>query len=180
MPRRTSYKAARLRYLVVARLESAGLADNQIAACTGYSPKTITKLLADPVYREWRNARLSNGISQIDAIISDDDKEMKIALRELVPSAIRTLELGMNSDKEELRIKAATEILDRDQRFNKQQNIAVAHFHTFSQGDLDRARELAKQLKGKDTESPSEHIPLQLPAGDVIEIEPSPSTEAST
>ena len=151
MPRRAVYTALRLRWLVIARLETAGLNDTDISNCTGYSRPRVKKTLEDPAYLEWRNARLTNAVSAIDHIISNDDKEMKLSLRELVPAAIKALENALHSNKEEIQLRAAAEILDRDQRFNKQQNIAVAHIHTFSEGDLDRARQLAKQLKGKDT-----------------------------
>jgi hypothetical protein len=170
MPRRAVHASLRLRWLVIARLESAGLSGPDIAKCTGYSERRIKTSLLDPAYQEWRNARLSNAVSAIDHIISNDDKEMKLSLRELVPAAIKALENALHSNKEEIQLRAASEILDRDQRFNKQQNIAVAHIHTFSQGDLDRARELAKQLKGKD-ESPIEHITLGLPNGDTIDVD---------
>ena len=170
MPRRAVYASLRLRWLVIARLETAGLSAPDIAKCTGYSPRRIKTTLVDPSYQEWRKARTDNAISAIDHIISNDDKEMKLSLRELVPAAIRTLELAMNSDKEEIRLRAATEILDRDQRFNKQQNIAVAHIHTFSEGDLERARTLAKQLRQKDDEPAISHTPLELPTGDTIDI----------
>jgi hypothetical protein len=170
MPRRAAWQATKLRWAVIARLETAGFSDLEISRCTGFSEPRVTRTLQEPAYQEWRKARLNNAISAIDQLISNDDKEMKLSLRELVPAAIRTLENSLNSDKEEIRLRAAQEILDRDQRFNKQQNIAVAHIHTFSQGDLDRARELAKQLKGKD-DSPIEHIPLGLPRGDTIDVE---------
>src|ERR1700679_3006762 len=180
MPRRAIYAASRLRWLVIARLELAGLSSTDIAKCTGYSQRRIKTSLLDPAYQEWRNARLTNAVSAIDHIISNDDKEMKLSLRDLVPAAIRTLELGMNSKDESIRLRAATEILDRDQRFNKQQNIAAAHIHTFSEGDLERARTLAKQLKSKDDDSIS-HTTLELPqVVETIDITASTSVESQS
>jgi len=143
------YKAVRLRWLVVARLESAGLETYQIAQCTSFPYRKVVKILDDPAYQEWRNARIRNGISAIDAVISQDAQEMKLSLRELVPAAIRALERALESPKEEIQLRAATEILDRDERFNKHAQLTVTH-QLIPAGDLERARAIARELRPKD------------------------------
>lgn len=119
------------------------------------SRSRIATTLRSPTYQEWRNARLKSAVSAIDAIISQDDRAMKEGLRELVPLAIATLEKSLSSDDESIRLRAAQEILDRDERFNKAAVQIIEH--RIPQAELDRARELAKQLRPQTLHALSEH-----------------------
>ena len=145
MPRRANLHRQRLRWLVIARLQNTGMGEESISACTGYSVKHVRMTLESPVYQEWVNSRLRNAVSAIDATISQDTEAMRTGLRELVPLAIRTLESALNAKDEGLRVRAAVEVLDRDERFSKQQqNVTV---HLIPQAELDKARKLARELK---------------------------------
>jgi hypothetical protein len=116
-----------------------------------------------PAYQEWRNARLSNGISAIDHIISGDAQEMKTALRELVPAAIQTLAFSLKDKDSGIRLRAAAEILDRDERFNKTTQSTLIHSFSIPEVDLERARAIARELRPIDSTSVLDVQPLQLP-----------------
>src|ERR1700722_13772277 len=148
MPRAGAFTRQRMRWLVLARLEQACLTADQIAKVTGKNPRTIARTLDHPAYQEWRNARVNKGISAIDAILSQDAQEMKTALRELIPAAIHRLETALQSKDESIALRAATEILDRDERFQKTQNLAVTH-SLIPSAEIDRARALARELRSK-------------------------------
>lgn len=145
----------RLRWLVIARLQTIGISEDEMSSCTGMSRSRIATTLRSPTYQEWRNARLKSAVSAIDAIISQDDRAMKEGLRELVPLAIATLEKSLSSDDESIRLRAAQEILDRDERFNKAAVQIIEH--RIPQSELDRARELAKQLRPQTLHALSDH-----------------------
>jgi len=140
-------KATRLRWLVIARLESAGLGCAKIAECTMFHPMTVQRVLDSAAYQEWRNARFSNGISAIDHIISGDAKEMKLALRELVPAAIHALGNALADKDPSIRMRAAAEILDRDERFNKQAVQVIQHTYAIPEAEKQRALAIIKELK---------------------------------
>jgi hypothetical protein len=178
MPRRQVYKAIRLRWLVVARLESAALNPSQIAKCTGFSDKTVSRTLANPQYQEWRDARHQNAISAIDHLISQDAQEMRTSLRELVPAAIRALENGLSSDDETIRLRSAVEILDRDERFSKTAQVNVTH-QLIPAADLERAREIARELKPKQIidlpqlpAAPCDTQPIEVSAANIVHDPP--------
>jgi phage portal protein BeeE len=142
----------RMRWLVVARLEQACLSASQIAAVTGKNPRTIQRTLDQAAYQEWRDARVSKGVSAIDYLLAQDAQEMKANLRELIPAAIYHLESALKSTDENVALRAAIEILDRDERFNKTQQVAVMHL--IPQAELDRARILARELRKSSTSTP--------------------------
>ena len=169
MPRKRNLKAQRLRWLVLARLELAGLDASKMAQVTGYSHRTIGRTLELPVYQEWRDARMANGISAIDHIISGDAKEMKLALRELVPAAIQRLASALQSDDESIAIRAAESILDRDERFNKAAAQTITHTFTIPESEKQRAFAILKELK--DSQPPREvHLPGET---SVLDVTPS-------
>ncbi len=145
MPRRGAFMRQRMRWLVVARLETAAIPADRIAQITGYHVRTITRTLENPTYQEWRNARISNGVSAIDHLLADDAREMKSALKELIPAAIHRLSICLQSKDESIALRAAVEILDRDERFQKAQIIAHTH-ELVPQAQLDLARKLAREL----------------------------------
>jgi hypothetical protein len=133
----------------VVRLELAGLDMPQIARLTKRSIIKIQRTLEDPYYKEWRQARLDQRSSILDRQLSTDSAEMQTQLRELIPLAIRTYEYALTHASENIpaAIKAADSILDRDVRFSKQSTSVVEH--RIPQAELDKARELAKQLKAQ-------------------------------
>jgi hypothetical protein len=143
-----------MRWLVVCRLETAAIPADRIAQITGYHTRTIERTLENPSYQEWRDARLSNRVSAIDYLLADDAKEMKTALRELIPAAIHRLSLCLQSSDESIALRAATEILDRDERFSKTQQVAIMHL--IPQAELDRARILARELRKQSTSTPQQ------------------------
>jgi len=66
-------------------------------------------------------------------------------LSELVPAAIRCIVRALRSENESTGLRAAVGVLERDARFNKTQQVAVAHLIPSEQ--LERARRLAGELK---------------------------------
>lgn len=144
--RSTIERKNQLRWQRIVRLETAGLPTEQIAKLSGYTYDQVRRTLESRHYQEWRNARLSNRVSAIDEALSADTEQMRTALRELVPVAIRTLEKALDSPDALTRLRAATEILDRDNRFTKSQNIAVKH-ELVPAKELESARKLARELR---------------------------------
>jgi hypothetical protein len=118
-----------------------------IAKLTKRSIRKIDRTLQDPFYKEWREARVQQRSSILDRQISKDTIEMQSQIQELIPLAIRTYEYALTHASENIpaAIKAADSILDRDVRFSKQSTSVVEH--RIPQAELDRARDLAKQLK---------------------------------
>jgi len=82
---------------------------------------------------------------------------MKLAMRESLESALK-------SKDESIALRAAVEILNRDERFNKAQNIGVTHQFTISQAEKDRALAIIKELK---VVKPQDETP-------VLDVETSP------
>jgi hypothetical protein len=71
---------------------------------------------------------------------------MKTALRELVPAAIHTLASSLKDKDSGIRLRAAAEILDRDERFNKASTVLNQAF-IIPEVDLERARAIARELR---------------------------------
>jgi hypothetical protein len=86
---------------------------------------------------------------------------MRAQLRELVPAAIRYIERALRSEDESIGFRAAVEVLDRDERFNKSSQTGVTHTFVIPEHDLERARAIARELKPIDVEaSPLAVTPL--------------------
>lgn len=122
------------------------MGEDSISACTGFSVAHVRLTLESPAYQEWVNSRLRNAVSVIDATLSADAESMRLGLRELVPLAIHRLEKALESTEESIALRAAAEILDRDARFTKAQNIAITH-QLIPAKELERARDLARELR---------------------------------
>jgi|SRR5215469_1493402 len=123
--RSTLERKNQLRWQKIVRLES--LPVEQIAKLSGYTYNQVRRTLESAYYQEWRKAKLEGRVSAFDRELSECSEEMKARLRELVPIAIRTLENALRSENEAVSLRAAIEILDRDGRFNKTEQVVVAH-----------------------------------------------------
>jgi hypothetical protein len=154
-----------LRWLTLARLEGLGLSLREMARQGGMSLRQVRTALKNPAYQEFRDARLQSRVSALDRAFAEDNEQMKTALRELVPAAIHRMEAALNSKDESIALSAASEILDRDERFNKTQQVAVTHA-LIPSAEIERARELARELRAKqthETETQSEAAVLPRP-----------------
>jgi len=143
-----------LRWQRIVRLDGLGLPVEQIAKLSGYTYNQVRRTLESPYYQECRKAKLEGRVSAFDRELSECSEEMKARLRELVPIAISSLENALCSEHEAVRLRAAIEILDRDERFNKTEQVAVAHIIPSEQ--LERARKLARELKELEVTPPTE------------------------
>lgn len=137
------------RWHKIGRLDA--LPFKEIAKLTGYTENQVRRTVESPYYQEWKTTKLRPGVSIFDRELSEDTEEMRAELRELVPVAIKRLEAALHSENDSIALRAAVEVLDRDERFNKGQSIAVTHKHEISAADLNRAREIARQLRSKET-----------------------------
>src|SRR5215472_9081916 len=145
--RSTIERKNQLRWQRIVRLDGLGLPVQQIAKRLGYTYDQVRRTLESPYYQEWRKARLEGRVSAFDRELSEDTEEMRAELRALVPPAIRCIERALCSENESIGLRAAVEVLDRDARFNKAQNIGVTHQFTISQAEKDRALAIIKELK---------------------------------
>jgi hypothetical protein len=159
--RSTIERRNQLRWQKIVRLD--GLPIEQIAKQLGYTYDQVRRTLESPYYQEWRKAKLEGGVSAFDHILAEDAEEMKLSLRELVPAAIRKLECALRSTDESIALRAAEAILDRDERFNKTAQMAVAHTFIIPEHDLERARAIARELKPIDVEASPLAVTPSLP-----------------
>ena len=126
------------------RLDGLGFPVEQIAKLSGYTYNQVRRTLESPYYQECRKAKLEGRVSAFDRELSKCSEEMKARLRELVPIAISSLENALRSEHAAVRLRAAIEILDRDERFNKTEQVAAAHI--IPEEQVARARKLAREL----------------------------------
>lgn len=131
----------------IVRLELAGLDAPAIARLCKRSRRKIDRTLSDPWYQEWRQARVEQRTSILDRSLAKDTQVIQDGLAELIPLAIRTYEYALSHVGENIAagVKAADAVLDRDTRFSKQSTSVVEH--RIQQSEIDRARELARQLR---------------------------------
>lgn len=131
----------------VYRLERSGLTTRQIAKLVKRSNIKIERTVNHPLYQEFKAARDSRRVALLDKALTEDDIAMQKRLQELVPLAIQTYEYALEQAPENIRaaLVAADSVLDRDTRFSKQSTSVVEH--RIQQSEIDRARELARQLR---------------------------------
>jgi hypothetical protein len=147
-------------WLALARLDGLGFSLRDLARHSGLTVRQVRTALAHPAFCEFRDAKLQMRVSAMDRIFADDTEKMAAGLRELVPLAIATLEESLSSTDESVRLRAAQEILDRDERFNKAAVQVVEH--RIPQAEIERARELARQLKPHMMRETGEVIETQI------------------
>ena len=141
--------------MVIARLQNIGMGVDSITECTRFARSTVQQTLESPAYQEWSNANLRNAVSVIDAQLSQDTISLKQGIQELVPAVIRRLEKALQSQDESIALRACAEILDRDERFQKQQNTVLTHV-LIPSAEIERARVLARELRAKQSSSTGE------------------------
>jgi hypothetical protein len=135
-----------IHWLTLARLEGLGLSLREMARRSGLTLRRVRTALASPAYQEFRDAKLQLRVSAIDRIIAEENETMAARLRELVPTALNVIERALADPNVPVAVRAAVEVLDRDARFNRTATLNVEH--RIPQAELDRARELARQLRG--------------------------------
>jgi hypothetical protein len=154
-----------LRWLVLARLEGLGLSLREMARQSGMTLRQVRTALKSPAYQEFRDARLQMRVSAMDRLFAEDNEQMAARLRELVPAAMNVLERGLADPNLNVAVRAAVEVLDRDQRFNR--TIAINVHPLIPKAEIDRARELARELRAEQLRA--EQLRAEQ---DVLEIEP--------
>jgi hypothetical protein len=132
------------RWQRIVRLDS--LPIEEIAKQLGYTYNQVRRTLESPYYQEWRKAKLEGRVSAFDRELSEDAEEMRTELRELVPTAINVLERCLADPNLSVALRAAAEVLDRDERFNKSSQTVNQAF-IIPERDLERARAIARELK---------------------------------
>ena len=162
--RSTIERKNQLRWQRIVRLDGLGLPVQQIAKRLGYTYDQVRRTLESPYYQEWRKARLEGRVSAFDRELSEDTEEMRAELRELVPPAIRCIERALRSENESIALRAAVEVLDRDERFNKHATSTVQHQFVIPQHEKDRALAIIKELK----------VHREIGETKVLEVEASP------
>jgi|SRR6516225_1270489 hypothetical protein len=136
-----------LPWLTLARSEGLGLSLREMARAAGLTLRQVRTALANPAYQEFRDARLQMRVSALDAAFAEDNEAMRHRLRQLVPAALNAIERCLADPNRSVALRAAIEVLDHDERFNKAQNIGVTHQFTLTQEDKDRALAILEELK---------------------------------
>jgi hypothetical protein len=99
-------------------------------------------------------------VSALDAAFAEDNERMRHMLRQLVPAALNVVERCLADPNRSVALRAASEVLGHDERFNKAQNIGVTHQFTLTQEDKDRALAILQELK--DSQPRSENTVLEV------------------
>jgi hypothetical protein len=152
-----------LPWLTLARLEGTGLSLREMAKQSGLTLRQVRTALANPAYQEFRDARLQMRVSALDAAFAEDTVGMLHRLRQLVPAALNVVERCLADPNLSVALRAAAEVLDRDERFNKSSQTAVTHTFVIPEHDLERARAIARELKAIDVEASPLAVTPSLP-----------------
>ena len=131
-----------------------------MARAAGLTLRQVRTALANPAYQEFRDARLQMRVSTLDAAFAEDNERMRHRLRQLVPAALNVIERSLADPNRSVALRAASEVLGHDERFNKAQNIGVTHQFTLTQEDKDRALAILQELK--DSQPRSENTVLEV------------------
>lgn len=98
------------------RLEACLYTDAEIAQHLNLTPAGLAQVKLDPDYDSVRR-RIRDGIaSETDNIISREGDYVRDRIREMVPAALDSLYKAAISNNEHIRLRAATQILNRDGR----------------------------------------------------------------
>ncbi len=149
-----------LPWLALTRLEGLGLSLREMARQSGLTLRRVRTALASPAYQEFRDAKLQMRVSAMDRLFAEDNEQMAVRLRELVPAALNVLERGLADSNLNVAVRAAVEVLDRDQRFNRTATVSVEH--RVPQAEIERARELARQLKAHTMQESDRAIEVEV------------------
>lgn len=99
-----------------ARLEALLYTDAEIAQHLNLTPAGLAQVKLDPDYESVRR-RLKDGIaSETDNIIAREGEYVRDRIRDMVPAALDSLYRAAISNNEHIRLRAATQILNRDGR----------------------------------------------------------------
>ena len=120
-----SYKR-RIRMIRAVRLEAGLYKDNVIAALLNMTPAGLAVLKQDPEYSEVRLQVLTGVVSDAEKTLLEDTRYKHEQLRELIPQAFQNLYDLARSQNEHIKLKASTEILDREGTMSKVSRIGLA------------------------------------------------------
>jgi hypothetical protein len=110
----------RQRWERIARMESLGVSDADIAMSSGISLAGLATLKQSDEYRKLRIQIASGVLSEMDEDIANANEELRNRLKETVPVALQGLaDLVSQKVDQKLRLAAIAEVLDRDGRFIK-------------------------------------------------------------
>lgn len=99
----------------LARMRTAGIRDNIIAAKLGMTQSGLSRILALPEYKELEESVLMGVVSKMDSALAGRADLMKDYLRQGVPIALRALVETVTQTRDlKARLSAASELLDRD------------------------------------------------------------------
>ena len=111
----------------VARLESMGVSDPEIAEHVGLTTSGLITLKRTPAYKAAVRSVATGVLSQYDEAINEDINFQKERLQAYVPHALTALYDAVTQKQDgKLRIEAARQILDRDGRMAQVSRIGVA------------------------------------------------------
>jgi hypothetical protein len=136
-----------LPWLTLKRSEGLGLSLREMARAAGLTLRQVRTALANPAYQEFRDARLQMRVSALDAAFAEDNERMRHRLRQLVPAALNVVERCLADPNLSVALRAAAEVLDHDERFNKAQNIGVTHQFVIPEAEKQRALAIVKELR---------------------------------
>lgn len=149
-----------VRFEKIARLETLGVPDAEIALQTGLTAQGLANAKQSAGYKAVR-LRIATGVlSQYDGIIAEDNEYVQTRIREMVPTALEALFDNVTQKLDpKLRQNAAETILDRDGRLAKVSRVGLP---TQDQGgfavtekDIEMATQLALLVKKqKEEEKP--------------------------
>lgn len=99
----------------------------EVAAHVGVAGGTLSQWMMDPEWVNLHNQITTGILSSIDADLAEDITHQRLTLKRLVPTALQNLaELALQSANPNIKLKATTEILDRDGHFAKVQRVGLA------------------------------------------------------
>jgi hypothetical protein len=147
------------------RMEGMGVSEEEMAKRIGYSTRQVMAWRASSAYQEMLIAKLERRVSAMDVHFAQEDDLMFRKFRELVPACIGLLEEQLLGRNMKLAMQAASEILDRDERFRKTVEVNQTH-QLLPAADVEKARQIAREFKFVHA------LPEPKPRGaDIIEAE---------
>ena len=96
------------------RLEAALYKDAEIAEFLGLTQAGLAQLKMDPEYNEFRMQMRSGVVSRAEQELLKDQEYKYEKIRNLVPQALQNLYELAKSGNEHVKLRATTEILDRE------------------------------------------------------------------
>jgi hypothetical protein len=109
------------------QLKNPNAKQTEVAQHIGIDVVTLSQWQSDPEWINLHNQIVTGILGAVDAELAEDITHQRLTLKRLVPTALQNLaELALQSANPNIKLKATTEILDRDGHFAKVQRVGLA------------------------------------------------------